>query len=94
MLFSAVYSCMIALLNPALILPMDSRLMPRTRARVDIAQTHRFPEFLQAPRQTACQDDFKEMQATVRGVFTQDRFTVGTRSSSGRVRWFCRRSGR
>jgi len=29
-----------------LILPMDSRLLPRSRARVDVAQTHRFPEFL------------------------------------------------
>jgi hypothetical protein len=47
--FSAVYSCMIALLNPALILPMDSRLMPRTRAKVDVAQTHRFPKFLPSP---------------------------------------------
>jgi hypothetical protein len=32
-----------------------SRLMQLSRARVDVAQTHRFPEFLQAPRQTACQ---------------------------------------
>jgi hypothetical protein len=32
-------------------LPMDSRLMPLSGARVDVAQTHRFPEFLQAPRQ-------------------------------------------
>ncbi len=30
-------------------LPMSSRLMPRSRARVDVAQTHRFPEFLQVP---------------------------------------------
>ena len=43
--------------------------MPRSRARVDVAQTHRFPEFLQAPRQTAGQADFKEMQATVRAGF-------------------------
>jgi hypothetical protein len=35
----------------ALILPMDSRLMPLSRARVDAAQSHRFPEFLQATRQ-------------------------------------------
>jgi hypothetical protein len=34
-----------------LILPMNFRLMPRSRAREDVAQTHRFPEFLQAPRQ-------------------------------------------
>ena len=34
-----------------LILPLDSRLMTLSRARVDVAQTHRFPEFLQAPRQ-------------------------------------------
>jgi hypothetical protein len=32
-----------------------SRLMQLSRARVDVAQTHRFPEFLQAPRHTACQ---------------------------------------
>ena len=36
---------------------------------MDVAQTHRFPDFLQAPRQTACQPDFKEMQATVRAGF-------------------------
>ncbi|MDH4453599.1 MAG: hypothetical protein QE570_10530 [Verrucomicrobiota bacterium] len=35
------------------ILPMDSRLMPLSRARVDVAQTHRFPEFQQAPRPLA-----------------------------------------
>lgn len=35
----------------ALILPMASRLMPLSRAGVDVAQTHRFPEFLQSPRQ-------------------------------------------
>jgi len=29
------------------------RLMPRSRAEVDAAQTHRFPECLQAPRQAA-----------------------------------------
>ena len=38
-------------MKPPLILPMDSRLMPRSRARVDVAQTHRFPEFMQAHRQ-------------------------------------------
>ena len=42
---------MIEEMNPPLILPMDSHLLPRSRARVDVAQTHRFPEFLQAPRQ-------------------------------------------
>ena len=31
---------------PPLILPMDSRLMSRSGARVNVAQTHRFPEFL------------------------------------------------
>jgi hypothetical protein len=29
----------------------NARLMPPSRARVDVAQTHRFPEFLQAARQ-------------------------------------------
>jgi hypothetical protein len=38
---------------------MDSRRMPRSRAKADVAQTHRFPEFQQAPRQTACQAVFK-----------------------------------
>ena len=52
-----------------LILPMVSRLMPRSRAKVDAAQTHRFPECLPAPRHTACHADFKEMQATVRAGF-------------------------
>jgi hypothetical protein len=55
MLVGAVYSPIIAQMKPPLNLPMDSRLMPHSRARVDVAQTHRFPEFLPAPRQTACQ---------------------------------------
>jgi hypothetical protein len=59
----------VELMEPPLILPMDSRLMPRSRARVDVAQTHRFPEFQQAPRQTACQADFTEMQGAVRAGF-------------------------
>jgi hypothetical protein len=33
-----------------LIQPLNSRLMP-LRARVDVAQIHRFPEFLQVPWQ-------------------------------------------
>jgi hypothetical protein len=44
-------SLIVGQLNPPLILPMDSRLMPRSGARVDAAQTHRFPEFLNAPKQ-------------------------------------------
>jgi hypothetical protein len=52
-------------MKPPLILPKDSRLLPLSRAGVDVAQTHRFPEFLQASWQTACQADLKEMQATV-----------------------------
>ncbi len=35
-------------MKPPLILPMGSRLMPRSRARVGVAQTHRFSDFLQA----------------------------------------------
>ncbi len=58
-----------AFLTPRSILPMDSRRLPRSRARVEVAQRHRFPEFLQAPRQTDCQPDFKEVQATVRAGF-------------------------
>jgi hypothetical protein len=46
-LVGAVYSPIIAQMKPPLILPMDSRLLPRSRARVAVAQTHRFPEFLQ-----------------------------------------------
>jgi hypothetical protein len=38
-------------MKPPLILPMHSRLMPRSRARVDVAQTHRFLEFLKPTRQ-------------------------------------------
>jgi hypothetical protein len=47
----AVYSSMISQMKPPLILPMDSLLMPRSRARLDVAQSHRFREFLQATRQ-------------------------------------------
>jgi hypothetical protein len=36
---------------------------------VDAAQTHRFPEFLQAPRQTAGQAGFKQKQVTVTAGF-------------------------
>ena len=39
----------LAFLTPRSILPMVSRLMTHSRARVDVAQTHRFPECLQAP---------------------------------------------
>jgi hypothetical protein len=56
-------------MKPPLILPMDSRLMPLSRAKADVAQSHRFPEFLQAPRQTACQANFNIMHATVRAGF-------------------------
>ena len=38
---------MVGQMKLPLTLPMDSRLMPRSRARVGVAQTHRFPEFLQ-----------------------------------------------
>jgi hypothetical protein len=56
-------------MKPPLTLPMDFRLMPRSQAGVNIAQTHCFPEFLQAPRQTACQANFNIMHATVRAGF-------------------------
>ncbi len=46
-LVGAVYSPIIAQMKPPLILPMDSRLMPLSRASTGVAQTHRFPEFLQ-----------------------------------------------
>jgi hypothetical protein len=39
---------MVERMKPPLILPMDSRLLPRSRARVDAAQTHRSTEFLPA----------------------------------------------
>jgi hypothetical protein len=32
-------------------MPKDSLLVPRSRARVDVAQTHRLPECLPEPRQ-------------------------------------------
>ena len=47
MLVGAAYSPIIVQMKPPLILPMDSRLMPLSRARADVAQTHRFPECLQ-----------------------------------------------
>jgi hypothetical protein len=42
---------MIRQMKPPVILPLDSRMMRSSRTGVNIAQTHRFPEFLQAPRQ-------------------------------------------
>jgi hypothetical protein len=51
MLVGFMYSPKFTQMKPPLILPMDSRLMHRSRARVVVAQTHRFPAFLQAPRQ-------------------------------------------
>lgn len=50
MLIDAVRSPIVGQMKAALILPMDSRQMPLSRVRADAAQTHRFPEFLQAPR--------------------------------------------
>ncbi len=38
-------------MKPPLLLPMDWRLMTLSRAALDMAQTHRFPECLQASRQ-------------------------------------------
>jgi hypothetical protein len=51
MLVCAVKFPMLKRLMPPLLLPMDSRLMPRTGAKGNVAQPHRFPEFLQSPRQ-------------------------------------------
>jgi len=51
LLVGAVDLPMVSQLKSPLLLPMDSRLMPRSQARVDATQTHRFPEFLQTPRQ-------------------------------------------
>jgi hypothetical protein len=48
-LVGAVYSPIIAQMKPPLFLPMDSRLIPLSRAVAVVAQTHRFPEFLQVP---------------------------------------------
>jgi len=42
---------MVDQLNPQLRQRMDFRLMPRSLSRVEVVQTHRFREFLQAPRQ-------------------------------------------
>ena len=69
MLVGAAKFPMFRQMKPPWILPMDSRLMPRSRARADAAQTHRFQEFLQAPRQPGCQADFKKKQAKVRMGF-------------------------
>jgi hypothetical protein len=63
-------------IKPPLILQMDSRLLPRSRARADVAQTHRFPEFLQAPRQTAC-------QALLKGVKRMDWGSLGVMGAAG-----------
>jgi len=62
--------------KPPLIMPMDSRLMPRSRARVNDAQTHRFPEFLQAPRLAAC-------QAVLQAVKRMDWVCLGVMGAAG-----------
>jgi hypothetical protein len=67
---------MVGQTKPPLTLPMDSRLMPRSRVRVDVAQAHRFPEFLQAPRQTAC-------QAVWKGVKRMDWGSLGIMGAAG-----------
>lgn len=49
---------------------------------VNVTQTHRFPEFQQATRQTAGQADFKEKQATVRAGFMTERAKLGVPAES------------
>ena len=51
LLVGAVDLPMVSQLKSPLLLPMAFQLLPHSQARVDVAQTHRFPEFLQAPRQ-------------------------------------------
>jgi hypothetical protein len=48
LLVGAVNLPMLRPMEPPLILPMDSRLRPRSRARANVAQTHRFLDCLQA----------------------------------------------
>ena len=43
--------------------------MPLSRVRVDVALTRRFPECLQATRQTACQAGFTQKPVTVTAGF-------------------------
>ena len=61
---------MVGQMMPPLIRPMQFRLTPHLLASVDVAQIHRFLEFLQGPRQTARQEDRSETRATVRAGFT------------------------
>jgi hypothetical protein len=63
-------------MKPPLILPMDSRLLPLSRARVDVAQSHGFLEFLKAPRQAAC-------QAVLKGVKRMDWGSLGVMGVPG-----------
>ncbi len=49
---------------------MDSRLLPRSHARVDVALAYRFPECLHAPRQRA-------FQAVLKGVKRMDWGNLG-----------------
>lgn len=54
----------------------NAQLMPRSRARVDIAQMHRFQEFPHALPPTACQADFKHGHARVRAAMMERRFMM------------------